>query len=67
MLCCRLVATARPEAVHVLQEHSRTRQAQLAGRAAIEQSRICPFRPNAAPELETIEALLSQDDSWLSD
>lgn len=46
-----------------LQERSRTRQAQLAGRAAIVRAKTCPFRPNAAAELEVIEALLTQDDS----
>lgn len=50
-----------------VQEHRRARHAQLAGSVAAEEAQQCPFRPNVAGELATIQQLLSQDDSWLSD
>jgi hypothetical protein len=49
------------------QEQRRARHSQLAGSIAAEQAQRCTFRPNVAGELATIEALLTQDDSWLSD
>ena len=49
------------------QEQRRARQAQLAGSVAAEEAQRCTFRPNAAAELAAIQALLAQDDDWLSD
>lgn len=50
-----------------LQEQARARAAQLAGAARAEASKTCPFRPNANDEMQRIENIIAQDDSWLSD
>lgn len=51
----------------VTQERARARAVLLASTVQAESVKACPFRPNANDEMQRIEDLLAQDDSWLSD